>query len=550
VEQVGIHDNFFELGGHSLATTQVASRLSKVFQVHLPLRSIFEAPTVAELARRIEDELALGQNRYDAAPIPIAPRDEPAPLSFAQQRLWFLDQFEPNSPLYNISAAVRLTGQLNVAALEESLSEIVRRHEVLRSRFTIVDGEARQIVLPAAALKLEVRDLGELRSEEREPAAIRMSVEEGQRPFDLSQPPLLRVLLLRLAETEHIAVLTMHHIVSDGWSMGVFIREVGTLYEAYTQGNSSPLEELPIQYADYAVWQREQLRGERLEQELNYWREQLRGAPAMLELPTDRPRPAVQSHRGGRRQFTLNEELSRRTRELARREGVTQFMLLAAAFNVLLHRYSGQEDILVGTGVANRTRVETEALIGFFLNSLVLRTDLSGDPSFKELLIRVREMTLGTYAHQALPFEKLVEAMRPERSLSRNPLFQVWFIVQNAPMPSLHLSGLKLTPVELEPKTSRFDLGMGLVDTAGGLGGWLEYNKDLFDKSTIDDMVGHYEVVLSMAVTQTDMRLSEFRAMLDTKERQQKIAKRKEYRKTVQKKLLHVRRRVNLTAPN
>ena len=551
LKKVGIHDNFFDLGGHSLATTQVASRLSKVFQVHLPLRSLFEAPTVAELSRRVEDELLLGQSQYDAAPISLAPRDEPASLSFAQQRLWFLDQFEPNSPLYNISSVVRLTGQLNVAALEESLSEIVRRHEVLRSRFTIVDGEARQIVSPAAALKLEVRDLGELTSEEREPAAIRVAIEEGQVPFDLSQPPLLRVMLLRLADEEHIAVLTMHHIVSDGWSMGVFIRELGALYEAYTQGNNSPLLELPIQYADYAVWQREQLQGERLEQELSYWREQLRGAPAVLELPTDRPRPAVQRHRGGRRQFTMNEELSGQIRELARSEGVTQFMLLAAAFNVLLHRYSGQEDILVGTGVANRTRVETEALIGFFLNSLVLRTDLSGDPSFRELLIRVREMTLGAYAHQALPFEKLVEAMRPERSLSRNPLFQVWFILQNAPMPSLNLSGLKLTPVELEPESSRFDLGMGLVDTPGGLGGWLEYNKDLFDESTIDSLVGHYESVLSMAVKQTEMRLSEFRAMLDTKEHQKKIAKRKEYRKTVGEKLQHIRRRVNLTSiPN
>ena len=309
------------------------------------------------------------------------------------------------------------------------------------------------------------------------------------------------------------------------------------------------MPDLPIQYADYAVWQRQQLQGERLEQELNYWREQLRGAPAVLELPTDRPRPLVQSHRGGRRQFTLSEETSRRVKEVARGEGVTQFMLLAAAFNVLLHRYSGQEDIVIGTGVANRNRLETEGLIGFFLNSLVLRTDLSGDPSFRELLTRVREMTLGAYAHQTLPFEKLVEAMRPERSLSRNPLFQVWFILQNIPMPALNLSGLTLTPVEIEPETSRFDLGMGLVDTPSGLGGWVEYNKDLFDESTIASLVDHYDAVLSLAVTQPDMRLSEFRAMLEVKQREDTIAKRKEYRDTVKQKLQHIRRRPTVTTP-
>ncbi|MGB8509396.1 MAG: amino acid adenylation domain-containing protein, partial [Pyrinomonadaceae bacterium] len=544
---VGIHDNFFDLGGHSLATTQVASRVSNVFGVQLALRTLFEAPTIAGLALCVEEELSSGPNPYHVAPIQSAPKDEPLPLSFAQQRLWFLDQFEPHSSLYNIISVIRLTGQLDVSALERSLNEIVRRHEVLRTVFTVVAGETRQVILPAESLKLEVHDLSGLPAPERERAALALASEEGRLPFDLSRPPLLRVALVRLAETEHIAVLTMHHIVSDGWSMGVLVREVAALYTAYSRGEESPLSELEVQYADYAVWQRGQLQGEALERELAYWRKQLEGAPAVLELPTDRPRPAVQSFRGGRRQFTLSEGVSGRVSEVARGEGVTQFMLLLAAFDVMLSRYSGQQDILVGTGIANRNRVETESLIGFFLNSLVLRTDLSGDPSFRELLGRVREMTLGAYAHQNLPFEKLVEALRPERSLSRNPLFQVWFILQNAPMPSLNLPGLTLSPVEVEPESSRFDLGMGLLDVHGTLGGWIEYNKDLFDESTIVSMAGHFEAVLDRAITEPATRLGEFREMLDEKDRQEVAARQEEYRKTIQEKLQQIRRRPNTT---
>jgi amino acid adenylation domain-containing protein len=494
-KQVSIYDSFFDLGGHSLLIIRLVSRIRDAFKIEMQMRDLFDAPTVAQLAEIIEAKVNTGQQ---LALVPMSPvsKDRPLPLSFSQQRLWFLANLSPDSSAYNIPAVFRLTGHLDVDALEQSFNEVVKRHEILRTRFEMEDEQSVQIIVPEVPLNIEVRDLGGSTSKEREPAAIRMAIEEGQRPFDLSQPPLLRVMLLRLAEEEHIAVLTMHHIVSDGWSMGVFIRELAALYEAYTQGNNSPLEELPIQYADYAVWQREQLRGERLEQELDYWREQLRGAPAVLELPTDRPRPAVQSHRGGRRQFTMNEELSGQIRELARSEGVTQFMLLAAAFNVLLHRYSGQEDILIGAPVAGRERAELEDLIGFFVNTLVLRTRVARSATFRELLAQVRETVLGAFMHQSLPFEKLVDELQPQRSLNHSPLFQVMFTFQNASTEPIGLSGLTLTPME-DTGTAKFDLTLLMHDAGEGFGGTLEYNTDLFDTQTVTMMMENFKVLLN-----------------------------------------------------
>jgi hypothetical protein len=418
--------------------TQVISRVIKTFRIQMPLRSLFQAPTVADLAAVIV------QNQFDRpmkkstvlAKEPEIPRRgvlESCPVSFAQQRLWFLDQFEPSSAVYNIPAAVRITGLLNVAALEQSLNEIVQRHETLRTTFSAVQGEPMQVINPTLALTLAVTDLQQLPEAKREAEVRRLAGQEARRPFDLSQGPLLRATLLRLGEKDHVLLLTMHHIVSDGWSMGVLFREVSVLYEAFATGEPSPLSELPIQYADFAVWQRQWLQGEVLEKQLDYWRKQLEAAPPLLELLTDRPRPTIQAYRGARQALILPPSLTEALKALSLREEVTLFMMLLAGFKTLLYRYTGQGDIIVGSPIANRNRVEIEGLIGFFVNTLVLRTDLSENPTFRQLLRRVREVCLEAYAHQDLPFEKLVEELQPERNLGYSPLFQVMFILQNAP---------------------------------------------------------------------------------------------------------------------
>ncbi|MFB3092706.1 MAG: condensation domain-containing protein, partial [Dehalococcoidia bacterium] len=430
LERVGIHDNFFELGGHSLLAMQVISRVRSAFQVESPLRSLFESPTVAGLAERIE--MARGADRVpQALPLLPASRDGDLPLSFAQQRLWFLEQWEPNSSIYNVPVALRLTGPLNVAALEQSLNEISRRHEALRTTFSVVDGQPAQVIAPKLNLTLPVLDLRELTEIERDAEVQRLVVEEAQAPFDLAQGPLLRASLLRLGQEEHVLMLTMHHVVSDGWSLNVLFRETTTLYQAFSTGEPSPLPEIPIQYADFALWQRQWLQGEELESQLAYWKEQLDGIPPVLELPTDRPRPAVETFRGAQQFLLLPDALTRSLKALSQREEVTLFMTLLAAFQTLLHRYTGQDDILVGFPIANRNRAEIEGLIGFFVNTLVLRTDLSGEPTFRELLGRVREVALDAYTHQDLPFEKLVAELHPERDISRNPLFQVIFQLFN-----------------------------------------------------------------------------------------------------------------------
>src|SRR5438876_6669617 len=359
----------------------------------------------------------------------IPRREDPAAavsLSFAQQRLWFIEQMEPRTSTYNLPAAIRLSGRLDVTAMERALSEVVRRHESLRTRFAVVDGQPVQIIDPPQPLNLTVIDLSHLPENHREEETRQRSMEEAEWLFDLATGPLLRAELLRLAEEEHVMLLTMHHVVSDGWSVGVLVREVAALYEAFSQGRpSSPLEELAVQYSDFAVWQRRWLHGDVLERQLSYWREQLSDLPPLLELPTDRLRPRTQTCNVATQRFVLLERLSQDLRRLSRDEGVTMFMLLLAAYKVLLMRYTGQSDVWVGTPVANRTRVETEPLIGFFVNTLVLRTDLSGDPTFIELLERVSGTCLEGYAHQDLPFERLVEEVQPDRDLSHSPLFQV-----------------------------------------------------------------------------------------------------------------------------
>jgi surfactin family lipopeptide synthetase A len=443
----------------------------------------------------------------------------PCALSFAQQRLWFLDQLAPGGSAYNAPIAFRLEGPLDVAALEQSLNEIARRHETLRTTFTLSEEQPVQVIAPETIVALPVADLQNYPESEREARAARLVGEEARRPFDLARGPLLRCLLWRLATEDHILLLTMHHIVSDGWSMGVLYRELSALYETFRQGKAPSLPELPIQYADFAVWQREWLRGEVLERQLSYWKRQL-GGVQLLELPTDRPRSAVQSLRGTTQSFMLPKDLSEALNALSRKEGVTLFMTLLAAFQILLHRYTGQEDIAVGSPIANRTRSEIEGLIGFFVNTLVLRTDLSGSPSFRELLSRVRRAALDAYSHQDLPFEKLVEELNPERDPSRSPLFQVMFALQNAPMNLPILAGLNVSPVELGAETAKFDLTLSLKEAAGSLTATLEYNTDLFEHATISRMLGHFQTLLEGLVTNPDQRLSELPILTETERHQ------------------------------
>ncbi len=458
----------------------------------------------------------------------LLPSRDTIPLSFAQQRLWFLEQLVPGNPFYNVPTAVRLTGPLNIAALEQTFNEIVRRHEALRTSFKLVESQLVQALAPRLNILLPVVDLQRLPAAEREIEVLRLTTQEAQRPFDLTQGPLLRVQLLQLGQTEHVLLLTMHHIVSDGWSIGVLIRELGVLYTAFATDQPSSLAELPIQYADFAHWQRQWLQGEVLSTQLAYWQQQLDNLP-MLELPTDRPRPAVQSYRGATQELELSLYLTQALESLSQSAGVTLFITLLAAFQTLLYRYTGQTDIPVGSPIANRNRSEIEGLIGFFVNSLVLRTDLSGNPRFRELLSRVRELALGAYAHQDLPFEKLVEELQPERDLSRNPLFQIVFALQNAPVEALDLPGLTLSPLKFDPGTTRFDLEFHVSDAPGGLARsarsaglrslgsdrshQLEilavYNTDLFDSVTITRMLAHFQTLLEGIVANPKQRLAD-----------------------------------------
>ncbi|HEX8129281.1 MAG TPA: amino acid adenylation domain-containing protein, partial [Pyrinomonadaceae bacterium] len=519
IAQVGVHDNFFELDGHSLLATQVISRVREVFQLELPLRSIFESPTVAGLAERIDEAKMLAQGAL-ALPIRRVARAGDLPLSFAQQRLWFLDQLVPGNPFYNVPVAVRLNGQLDTDALERSLNVILSRHEVLRTTFKSLDGRPLQVISPDATLTLAQVNLEALPEGEREPEVLRLAGEEARRPFNLSEGPIMRAGLLRLAEREHVLLLTIHHIASDGWSMGVLVREVVALYEKLSAGEAPQLPELPVQYADFAHWQREWFRGEVLETQLNYWKQQLGGDLPVLELPADRPRPAMQTFRGASKFVTFPSELLEALKVLSQQESVTLYMTLLAAFQTLLHRYTGETDIIVGSVIANRNRVEIEELIGFFVNTMVQRTDLSGNPSVRELLSRVRDVSLGAYAHQDLPFEGLVEELQPKRDMSHSPIFQVAFVLQNAPMPALEVAGLKLNLLDIESKTAKYDLSVLLEETEHGLKGLFEYNTDLFDASTIERFISHYRILLEAVARNPDARLADLPLLAEGERRQ------------------------------
>ncbi|HLM58539.1 MAG TPA: amino acid adenylation domain-containing protein [Pyrinomonadaceae bacterium] len=518
LSRVGIDDNFFELGGHSLLAAQVLARAQKAFQTELPLRLLFEAPTVARFAERLEASLQSDELTTHAPIRAVRRGAAAAPLSFMQQRLWFLEQYEPGGYAYNMPGAVRLSGTLDIAALRRSLDEVVSRHETLRTRFALVDGEPVQVIAPALQLALPVSDLGGWEEGSREARLAEILREEAQRPFNLAEAPLMRARLVRLRETEHALAVTLHHIVSDGWSLDLLLHEMATLYGAFSAGEPSPLPELTIQYADYAHWQRQALQGEALAKRLSYWRKQMGGAPAVLELPADRPRPPARTNRGSKQTAVLTREQTDALKALSRREGVTLFMTLLAAFKVLLYRYTGQPDIVVGTPHSNRHQVETESLIGFFVNMLVLRTDLSGNPTFTELLGRVRETALTACSHD-LPFEKLVEELQPERDASRHPLFQVMAVLQRPPLPPLETPALTWRPLEVETQTAKFDLSLDMAETARGLSLTLEYSADLFEPDTAARMLGHLRTLLDSIALEPAQRIAELSLLTEAERR-------------------------------
>src|SRR5271169_3171183 len=464
-------------------------------------------------------QIGTGLTGTAPVPEPIAEYVYVFPVTFAQQRLLFLDQLDPSSTSYSVPWSIRITGELNAAALERSLNEIVRRHEILRTTFDIVDGQPVQIVAPSLRVPLTLVDLAGLADPEQ--AAKSAALKEARTPVDLRNGPVVRTKLLRLGLADHVLLFTMHHMVFDGWSRRIFVTELAALYEAFSDGRSSPLPELPLQYADYAVWQRNYLQGDNLDKLLDFWTDHLEGAPTTLDLPTDRPRPAVQSFHGAVRSFSFPKALSDEVNRASRQAGATPFMTLLAAFQVLLSRYSGQDDVVVGTPIANRNRGEIEGLIGYFANTLPLRTRLDGDPTFRDLLERVKETSLGAYAHQDMPFERLVEELRPERSLSHNPLFQVLFSLQNAPRKAFELNGLQLTPLGgVTGTTAKFDISVFLLEDANGRSGRIEYNTDLFDGTTIDRMLRHYLGMLEAALANPETHISQL-PLLTPDEREQ-----------------------------
>ena len=498
VERVGLRDHFFELGGHSLLATQVVSRVRATFDLDLAVRTLFEAPTLSAFVQRIE--ASTRDHASAGPPIEAVERTGFLPASYAQERLWFLDRLEPGGTAYNIPRALRLRGEIDVAALERAVVALVERHEALRTTFEVLDGEPRQYIRDVD-FRMERVDIAA--DADAESSCRSLIQARATAPFDLRRGPLFRASLLKLGPEDHVLLIVMHHIVSDGWSMGIISRELAILYDAFRAGKLSPLPSLKIQYADYASWQRRSLTGAVLAKQVAHWKDQLANV-APLELPTDRPRPAVQSSRGATLRFEVSARLYQRVLETGKREGATAFMTLLAAFEVLLARHSGQDDFVVGTPIANRTRAETEGVVGFFVNTLALRTDLGGRPTFREVLRRVKERTLAAYAYQDAPFEKVVEAINPVRDLSRAPLFQVMFAFQNVPAESVRLGALSVEPYSANVAVAQFDLALTLFETGSGLGGGFEYNTDIFDAATVESLVRRFERLLESVVANPD----------------------------------------------
>jgi len=507
-KEIGVTDDFFALGGHSLLATQVILRVRMAFGLELPIQALFEMPTIKGLVAEIEKRQRSGEV-LEEPPLVVVEKREHYPLSFAQRRLWFLDQLEPGNTAYNLSFGVRLKGKLSADALERSLGEIVRRHEVLRTQLEMVDGEGVQVVMEWSGIKMAKHDLRALAPVEREFEARRIARDEAETPFHLGQAPMIRAQLLQMGEEEHVLLVTMHHVVSDGWSMGILVHEFRALYEGFVKNEDPGLEEMKVQYKDFAVWQREWLQGEVLEKQLDYWRKQL-GGMETLELPTDYERPAMASHRGEQIGFHWPKEMVEKLKQLSRQEGMTLFMTLLAGFQVLLHRYTGQRDIVVGTDVSNRNRGQTEKLIGFFVNELVLRAEVTGELSFLEMLKQVRKVALGAYDHQDLPFEILVEDLQPERDLTRSPLFQVKLVMQNTPQEALQLGELGPEPFETAPGKAKLAEMFSFQDRPDEFLGTLAYQTDLFRGETMERMVGHLRIVMEEMTAHPERRITEF----------------------------------------
>ncbi|HET9229001.1 MAG TPA: amino acid adenylation domain-containing protein, partial [Thermoanaerobaculia bacterium] len=522
MERVGIHDDFFQLGGHSLLVAKLATKVRQAFHVELPMVEVFKKPTIADLAEAVV-RAERAKDVPELPPIRRVPRDKPAPLSFPQERVWFLDQLSPGGNIaYNFNVTIWFRGELDVPALHRTLEEIVRRHEVLRTSFPAVDGRPVQVVQPPSPISIPFVDLRGVPREERQALSERLVDEAMQKPFDITKPPLIRWTLLQLEDDLHELIQIEYHFVHDGWSFAVMLREIKALYAAFKAGEPSPLPELPVQYSDFATWQRGWMEGEAMDYMLDYWRNKLAGSPTALELPTDRPRPTRPSFAGELKLLRIDPDLYQELRTFSRRQGFTLFMTMLSAYYALLYRYTGQEDILCGTTNANRRLSEIENMIGMVVNSLVLRGELGGDPTFLELLGRIREMSIETQLYQDTPLERLVQELRPERQVSRNPLFQVMFHFHDAGVPDLDFAGLKATFLVRGNRTAKVDLNVIVIPRAEqrvGLGSassedlhavlhW-EYNTDLFDSATMERMIGCYLTLVAEAARNPQMRLSE-----------------------------------------
>lgn len=520
IEHVSIHDNFFDLGGHSLKVTQVASRIRDVFEAEISLRHFFETPTIALLAKKIE-ETRRGDMGLHYTPILSTYPDELPLMSFAQQRLWFLEQLNLENAAYNIPAAFYMTGALNIENLQNSIHMVIRRHQTLRTTFSVEGDQPVQNIASEIPFWLTVEDLSALPESKREGEAVRLIVEAAYHPFNLEEGPLFRAALYKLEDTRHILLLSMHHMISDGWSLEILYREIFECYKSYFEIVAPAPMDLEINYLDYAMWQRHWLMGNVLEKQLNYWKEQLKDLPT-LQLPIDTNRPAVPSYRGESLSLDLPAGLTKALKALSSEAGVTLFMTLLGAFQTLLHRYSGQDDIPLGSPVAGRTRSEVEGIIGLFVNTLVLRGDLSGNPTFRTLMKRIYQMCIGGFAHQDMPFEQLVEELQPDRDMSRNPLFQVMFIHQNIDWKNPEVPDLEVNPMVIESKTAKFDLTMAVLETRDTLSLNMEYSIDLFDNATIERMLRHFRTLLEGIIVNPDQPLSDL-PLLTGDEKQQML---------------------------